>query len=238
MAVDDGGGMTTVAGGAMPDPTPAAVTGRKMSPEHLAKMQAGKAAYLERVKSGEIVVPDKRIRNPKKPKRAAHSRRTSAASEPQESRPGGTEVRARDTGPAPRQPPFSFPRPDRLPDVSDALPRLVPLAEVKAALDQFWPLILDRFPMAQQAMVRGHLAMATRGERHRLFVSRRGLALFEQRQTPWEPLPIVATVFAVGADRDVLVAAGMNWARQIRAIAFDPDGGAPARVNLRAEQAA
>lgn len=134
--------------------------------------------------------------------------------------PGGVVDALPDAGPAPKPGPFSFPRP--VTEEPEG-PRLVRLAEVKMVQERFWPLILQRFPEARSEMVRGQLALATRGERHRLYMSEAGLALFELRQTAWEPQVGVATVFCLGHDAEVLSGYGEAWARDIRASYFEPD---------------
>lgn len=135
----------------------------------------------------------------------------------------GVEVRTPDAGPAPKPEPFMFPKPERMPDLEGSIPRLVKLAEVGEVLDYFWPLILRRYPDARREMVRPQLALATRGERMRLYRTDSGLALYEMRQTAWEPLSVIASTFVVGRDVLALLEAGLRWARETKAVRFDTD---------------
>lgn len=199
MADGDGGGMIEAVEPERPK--------RTLTPEQLAKMQEGRARVRAARKSRK--------------KRSAKPDRT------KQSFPGigGVAERLPDTGPAPRPGPVSFPRPvpqiDE--DVAARTPRLVRLADAKETLDGFWPLLMQRFPSAQKDMVRALFGMASRGVRHRLYRTDGGLALFEQRQTAWEPEIAIVTVFAIGRDTTALIDAGIAWAEAIGAARFESD---------------
>lgn len=184
---------------------------RTVSPEHRAKMIEGKRLARERRERQEA----------RKAERLA--RKEEAARQLADQVSPGVVERTPDAGPAPRPAPFSFPRVVPQEPPTGNIPRLVRMAEVGELIERHWPQILRWYPDARKEMVRPRLNVATRGVQDRLYRTDDGLALFELRQTPFEPLPTVATVFAIGRDIPAMLDAGLEWAAAIGAAAFRSD---------------
>lgn len=196
---------------------PPSILGRKrtVSPDHIAKMRAGLALAKAEGRLGRRRKTAKRAA-PQASQEFQQKVETAAAM-----LMPGIEQGGYDSGPAPKPPPFSFPRPQENQNAPPGVPRLVRLSDVDAVIEQMWPLLVERYPTAHKEMVRPTLALATRGIRTRFWhTGDGGFALFEARQTPFEP-DLVVHGFTLGRHAEALVAAGLKWARDTGAARFD-----------------
>jgi hypothetical protein len=203
-------GTATEAAAVEPAPSPSILgRKRKLSPRHYAAMREG----LEKArKEGRLGG-----------RRTKSTRKTTTRAVPPTDREfkAAAAMMAPDAAPTPA--PFSFPRPHENHDAPAGTPRLVLLSEIGVVLDAMWPLLLERYPQAHKEMVRPTLALATRGIRSRFWhTGDGGYALFEARQTAFEPELIVHTIFVLGRHKAELIAAGEKWARETSA-QFRPD---------------
>lgn len=214
--------MTEIEPPISPQPAPQK---RTLSPEHLRKLTEGRERWQANHPKAESTTRARPSRGPKT-NRVPDQNIARPAAGPKPRR--GVSLRVPDAGPAPQVKPFAFPKPQRWINPEGHVPRLVVLGDVQGILEQFWPLILARFPFARREYLKPALSVMTRGEVGRLYRTDEALAMFELRRMDWrDPRTIVTTVFVIGDERDgaSLLAAARDWAIAIRAAKFiDADG--------------
>lgn len=87
--------------------------------------------------------------------------------------------------------------------------------------------IRSRYPRVDAQAITAFLTVCCRGGTRRFLRTDNGCALFEMKQTAWEPLPVVEDVFVIvrepqfaALDARRLYSAGRTWAEEIGAVEF------------------